>query len=140
MYKLSDAKIRQEIYHRLTPVIDDDLKTKNVVLVTELSEVLHYAVEYFKTRDIGWIYPSKSYMVAICYSRWLVQYFGGTYMDYLDDMDLLHGNDPYYVRYSEDPKTYDLLLDIVGWDFDESAGLVPDVKKYFIAEFMLDDQ
>ena len=54
MYKLSDAKIRQEIYHRLTPVIDDDLKTKNVVMVTELSEVLHYAVEYFKTRDIGW--------------------------------------------------------------------------------------
>jgi hypothetical protein len=136
----SDAKIRQEIYHRLNTEIDDDLKTKDVVIVQDEMDILYNAIQYFKTRDIGWIYPSKSYMVAICYSRWLAEHFGGNHMDYLNDDDLLHGNDPYFVSYSQDPKMYDSLLSIVGWNFDESMGLVPDVKKYFIAEFMIDDQ
>ena len=132
-----DWKIRQAIYHKLNPVHDDDLNTKDVEVTTD---TLKYAILYFKQRDIGWIYPSKSYMVGICYARWLAEYFGGRPVEYLEDPELLYNNDPYFVQYSTDPRTYHMILnEIGGWEFDESLGMVPDVKQYFIDEFMIDD-
>lgn len=134
--KKSEWQIRQEIYHRLNPHHDDDLKTKDIEFTENVSE---RAIDYFRKRDIGWIYPSKSYMVAICYARWLAEHFGGRAIEYLDDEQLLYGNDPYFCEYSRDPKTYHQILNAVGWDFDETMGMVPDVKEYFKKEFMIDD-
>lgn len=132
---MEEWKVRQEIYHRLNTEHDDDLNTKNIETT---NDVVADALRYFTERDIGWIYPSKSYMVAICYSRWLAEHFGGRPVEYLDDEDLLFGNDPYFCEYSRDPKTYHLILNEIGWDFDESLGMVPDVKEYFKKEFMID--
>lgn len=133
---MEEWKVRQEIYHRLHNEFDDDLNTKHI----ELSkDVVKDALRYFYERDIGWIYPSKSYMVAICYSRWLAKEFGGRPLEYLDDESLLFGNDPYFVTYSSDIKTYNSILNIIGWDFDETKGMVPDVRSYFIEEFLIND-
>ena len=129
-------KIRQEIYHRLHKAHTDDLNTKAVVLT---NQTVKHAIDYFNKRDIGWIYPSKSYMVAICYARWLAENFGGIPLEYLEDPELLYNNDPYFVEYSRDPKTYHQILNVIGWDFDESLGMIPDVKQYFNDEFMIND-
>jgi hypothetical protein len=132
---VTEWKIRQEIYYRLNTDFDDDLKTKKV----EISDdIVNNAVRYFNDRNIGWIYPAKSYMVGICYSRWLSEYFGGEPLSYLKDQSLLYNNDPYFQTYDQDKKVYDqILLKINHWKFDETIGLVPDVKKYFMEEFML---
>lgn len=130
----SEWKIRQEIYHRLNTDHSDDLNTKDV----EMSgNIVGNAVRYFHERDIGWIYPAKSYMVAICYSRWLAREFGGRPVEYLDDPELLFKNDPYFVEYSRNPQIYHQILNQIGWEFDESDGMVPDVYQYFREEFML---
>lgn len=130
---LPEWKIRQEIYHRLNTEHDDDMKNFDIE-VTE--NVVQDAVRYFKNRDIGWIYPSKSYMVGICYARWLAEEFGGRPLNYLDDPELLFNNDEFFKHYSSDPKTYIQILEqIGGWDFDEEQGLVPDVRHYFNLEF-----
>lgn len=133
---MEDWKIRQELYHRLNTVHDDDLNDKNIEIT---DSIVVDAVRYFTEKDIGWIYPSKSYMVAICYARWLSEEFGGNPIDYLNDIDLLFGNDPYFTIYDEDAVTYNQILDCIGgWKFDQTKGMVPDVKKYFIEEFMID--
>ncbi len=132
---MEEWKVRQEIYHRVNQVFDDDLNTKDVVLSEDIE---NNAVRYFIERDIGWIYPAKSYMVGICYARWLAEHFGGQPIDYLEDPDLLYGNDPYFVRYSQDPKTYHSILELIGgWEFDVDKGMVPDVYRYFLEEFMI---
>lgn len=130
---VQEWKIRQEIYHRLNKEHDDDLNTKDI----EMTEhVIENAIRYFIEDDLGWIYPSKSYMVAICYARWLSEEFGGDPYEYLNDPDLLYGNDPYFVVYDEDKSTYDTILkSINGWEF-ESKGYVNDVKQYFHKEFL----
>lgn len=133
---MNEWKVRQEVYHRLNPCHDDDLNTKDIIIS---KSVVDDAMRYFFERDLGWIYPAKSYMVAICYARWLEYYFGGDAYDYLDDPLLLYGNDPYFVEYSRDPKTYHQILENVTWEFDEDVGMVPDVKKYFLEEFMIND-
>lgn len=134
---ISDWKVRQEVFHRLNPEHDDDLKNFDVTIS---ESVVEDAIKYFTSRDIGWVYPGKSYMVAICYSKWLAEEFGGRPLEYLDDPDLLFNNDFYFKHYSADPHSYIRILDgIGGWDFDESLGLVPDVKEYFIKEFGLDE-
>jgi hypothetical protein len=133
---MEDWKIRQELYHRLNTVHDDDLNDKNIEIT---DNVVTDAVRYFTEKDIGWIYPSKSYMVAICYARWLSEEFGGNPINYLNDIDLLFGNDPYFLTYDEDTVTYNQILDCIGgWQFDQTIGYVMDVKKYFIEEFMID--
>lgn len=132
---MCEWKQRQEIYHRLNPQHDDDLSNFDI----EISEsVVDDAVRYFTSTDIGWVYPAKSYCVAICYARWLCEEFGGDYLDYLNDPELLYNNDPYFVPYSVDSDTYDEILDqIGGWQFVEQ-GIVPDIKQYFAAEFFMD--
>ena len=70
-----------------------------------------------------WIYPAKSYAVAICYANWLSQDFKEPFFDLLDDKDLLYGNDPYFKRYSEDPKqTYIDILNKI--NLDDEFGMV----------------
>jgi hypothetical protein len=134
---MKDWKIKQEIYHRLKTEHSDDLNTKDIQLT---DNTVADAVRYFFERDIGWIYPSKSYMVGICYAKWLAEVYGGRALEYLDDAELLYGNDPYFVPYSSDPHTYVKILDrIGGWNFDELQGMVPDVREYFLEEFMFDE-
>ena len=128
-------KINQEIYHRLNKDYDDDLSDK-IIIITD--NIVDNAVRYFKTTDIGWIYPSKSYMVAICYARWLREYFNEDSIECLNDPDLLYNNDPYFTTYDKMKNTYDSILSkIGGWNFDETQGMVPDVKRYFLDEFLL---
>ena len=130
----SEWKIRQEIYHRLNIEHSDDLNTKDV----EMSDnIIDNAVRYFREQHVGWIYPAKSYMVAICYARWLAREFGSRPIEYLDDPELLYNNDPHFVQYSKNLQAYNYILYQVGWDFDESKGMVPDVYQYFKEEFML---
>ena len=133
---ISEWKIRQEIYHRLNTEHSDDLNDKDIEIT---DDIIVNAVRYFNERDIGWIYPSKSYMVGICYAKWLSEEFGGEPLDYLNDPELLYGNDPYFVTYNEDKENYDKILEeIQGWNFSSTLGMCPDVKRYFIEEFQLE--
>lgn len=132
--KMEEWKVRQEVYHRLNPVHDDDLFDKEITMSLD---IVGNAVRYFTERDVGWIYPAKSYMVAICYARWMAKDFGGRAIDYLDDDDLLYHNDPYHLPYSSDAKTYIQILHLIGgWQFNEELGMVPDVKQYYLKEML----
>ena len=130
---MKEWKIKQEIYHRLNPEHVDDLKNFDVKIDTD---IVGYAIKYFETTDIGWIWPAKSYMVGICYARWLAEEFGGRPLEYLNDPTLLYNNDDYFKTYSEDPATYIRILEkIGGWNFDNTRGVVPQVRTYFDLEF-----
>jgi len=130
---MKDWKIKQELYHRLNVVHEDDLSKVNI---QKTNNVVDDAIRYFNERDIGWIYPSKSYVVAICYAWWLSHDFQEDFADLLNDKDLLYGNDPYFKPYSEDTDTYNAIIDKV-LPLNETKGMVPDIKKWYTAEFML---
>jgi len=134
---MKDWQIRRELFYRLAAdrQFDDDLSDKDV----QISEdVVGNAIKYFQTANMGWVYPAKSYMVAICYARWLEEEFGENFFDMLNDPDLLAGNDPYYVPYSQAKDTYDQILAVVGRHFP-MEGVVPDARRYFEEEFMLNE-
>lgn len=130
---MKEYKLKQEIYHRLQKNFKDDIKNFQI----EISEnIIDNAIKYFHDENMGFIYPAKSYVVGICYARWLSEEYGGYPLEYLDDQDLLYGNDPYFVRYGKDEYSYTkILCRINGWEFDETKGIVPDIRKYFDEEF-----
>lgn len=130
---MKDWKIKQELYHRLNVVHEDDLSK---VQIEKSDDIVNNAIRYFEERDVGWIYPSKSYVVAICYAWWLAHDFKEDFYDLLNDKDLLYGNDPYFRHYGADKDTYNKILDKV-LPIDEDKGMVPDIKKWYTAEFML---
>ena len=134
---MNEWKVRQEVFHRLNKVHDDDLNDKDVILS---NDIINNAVLYFTDTNIGWVYPAKSYMVGICYARWLSDEFGDTPFYYLNDPMLLYGNDPYFVQYESASEIYNNILEkIGGWNFDQLSGLVPDVKEYFLKEFLINE-
>ena len=127
-------KIQQEIYHKLNQYHDDDLSLHNIKIT---DNIIRDAIKYFTTTELGWVYPAKSYVVGICYAKWLNQYFAEDFYESLNDVDLLFGNDPYFVPYEKDKNTYDEIINIIGFNFDETLGIIPDIKKYFIEEFSI---
>lgn len=127
-------KIQQEIYHKLNQYHDDDLSLHNIEIT---DNIIRDAIKYFTTTELGWVYPAKSYVVGICYAKWLNQYFAEDFYESLNDVDLLFGNDPYFVPYEKDKNTYDEIINIIGFNFDETLGIIPDIKKYFIEEFSI---
>lgn len=134
---MEEWKIRQDLYHKLNKDYSDDL---NKVKISFDNEIINNAIKYFNDTEIGWIYPAKSYMVAICYSKWLSDFFGKHPLDYLNDSQLLYNNDPYFITYEKDFTTYDKILENINyWQFCQKSGMVPDVKNYFIEEFMINE-
>ena len=126
-------KIRQELYHKTNTEHDDYL---NKLHVEYSNDVVKTAVKYFNDKDLGFVYPAKSYVVAICYAYWLSKDFNENFYELLSDKDLLYGNDPYFKTYEEDTKTYDEILKNI-MPFNENKGIVPDIKNYYKAEFFI---
>lgn len=126
-------KIRQALYHKLNNDYADDLKKIEIKISNDIVE---NAIRYFYNTDMPFIYPSKSYVVAICYAYWLSKDFGEDFYELLSDKDLLYGNDPYFKTYEEDSKTYDEILKKV-MPLNENKGIVPDIKNYYMAEFFI---
>ena len=126
-------KIRQELYHKTNTEHDDDL---NKLHVEYSSDVVETAVKYFNDKDLGFIYPAKSYVVAICYAYWLSKDFNENFYELLRDKDLLFNNDPYFKTYDNDREVYDNIIKRV-FPLNENKGIVLDIKKYYTSEFLI---
>jgi hypothetical protein len=126
---MKDWKARQAAFHHANKKHKDDLKDEDILYSEDIvDDVLMHFAQYVP----DWIYPAKSYVVAICYAKWLEQDFGEDFYEVLDDPELLFGNDPYFVPYSEDENIYDAILKEL--DFNEDLGMVPDIYEYYREE------
>jgi len=132
---IKEWKIKQELYHRMITDYTDDL---NKLPVEFSNDVVENAVKYFYNKDMPFIYPSKSYVVAICYAYWLSKDFNENFYELLNDCDLLYGNDPHFKIYNEDMNTYDRILKEI-MPLDETKGIVPDIKEYYKKEFFINE-
>lgn len=132
---MKDWKARQTAYHTMGIILEnnmrDDLNNVDIV-ITE--NVVDDALRHFNECVDQWIYPAKSYVVAICYANWLAEDFGEQFYEVLDDKELLFGNDPYFVPYLEDKEIYDTILSKL--KFDSDKGMVPDIRKYYEEEML----
>ena len=129
---MKDWKARQMAFHATSK--DDFRDDLNEVDIVISEDIVGDAVLHFEEKVDEWIYPSKSYVVAICYAKWLEQDFDEDFYEVLDDPDLLFGNDPYFVPYSEDEGTYQAILEEI--HFDEFSGMVPDIYEYYKEEML----
>ena len=130
---IKEWKTRQALYHKLNNEHIDDL---NKIKVEFSKDIIENAVKYFYDKDMGFVYPSKSYVVAICYAHWLSKDFKEDFIELLNDKNLLYGNDPYFKTYDEDTYTYDEILKKI-MPFNENKGIVPDIRNYYRVEFFI---
>lgn len=127
---MQEWRIKQEIYHRLNQEYTDDL---NRVDIRITDTVVEDAARHFVESIDEWIYPSKSYFVAVCYAHWISIDYNEDFYELLNNPMLLAGNDPYFVTYNDDKETYDAILEYVEFPLP-MTGMVPDVKEYYNAE------
>ena len=127
---MKEWKARQGAYHLSTSFFKDDLN--KVDIEWRPDTVVEDALRHFKEKVDTWIYPAKSFVVAICYAHWLQKDFGEDFFEVLNDHELLHNNDPYFVPYYKEPLVYDAILTCL--EFNENAGMVPDIYEYYKEE------
>jgi len=126
---MKNWKASQAAFHTANKSFKDDLTDEDITYSEDIvDDVLRHFVEYVDE----WIYPAKSYVVGICYAKFLERDFGEDFYEVLDDPDLLFGNDPYFVPYSEDEQVYEEILREL--DFNEDLGMVPDIHEYYREE------
>ena len=113
----------------------DDL---NKIPVEFSDNVIDNAIRYFYDKDMPFVYPSKSYVVAICYAYWLSKDFNENFYELLNDKNLLYGNDPYFKTYNQDINTYDSILKKI-MPLNEKLGIVLDIKEYYRKEFLINE-
>jgi hypothetical protein len=113
---MKEHKLRQKVYHQTQPITDSiyDISKEKIYLVKDFytfQEIIEDIEKHFK-EDVELLqYPAKSFMVSIVYATLISKYFGLDYYESLSDMDLLFGNDPYFVAYSNESKSvYDEVL------------------------------
>lgn len=127
---MKEWQVRQEVFKRLNDELRDDLT--DVDITWRPDDIVEDAIRHFNERVDEWIYPAKSYFVAICYAKWISEDFDEDFYEVLDDPDLLP-NDPHFVNYSEAVEIYDEIIENHQWEDDEQ-GMVADVREYYVEE------
>ena len=130
---MQEWRIKQKLYHKLNKEFEDDLTDVEIILS---NDIVNNAIKYFRETDVGWIYPAKSYMVAICYAFWIMEDYDENFYDVLKYPELLP-MDPYFVPYDKDSQTYNAIISVVCANNKghlKLEGMVPDVRKYYDAE------
>ena len=130
---MSEWKARSKAYHHMNKDHTDDLNKVDIVWRPE--NIVEDAVKHFNEVVDEWIYPAKSYFVAICYANWITEDFTEDFYKVLDDPELLP-HDPHFVRYSQAMEIYDDILWLCNWKTNYQ-GMVPDVKKYYDEEMLI---
>ena len=69
---MQEWKIRQQHFNLMNSDFKDDL---NKVDIKMTNNVIEDAIRHFEEYVNEWIYPSKSYVVAICYATWISEDF-----------------------------------------------------------------
>jgi len=122
----------QRVYNQLITDHPDDFSNMEII---EDDELVDNALSYFKHATFPLIYRSKSYAVAIIYAHKLNEIYGIDKYDILNDPDLFLGQDMYFVPYSQDPETYDRIMErlmtIPNWI---ESGWAPQTVKYCLLE------
>jgi len=98
----------QRLYDELVQEHSDAFELMEFV---EDEELVDNALKYFESATFPLIYPAKSYAVAIIYAFKLKELYGLDIYTVLDDADLFLGQDEYFVPYSQDPATYDAIIE-----------------------------
>lgn len=131
---MKEWKIRQQYFDMVhgSENYRDDLNEVEINLV-EGDDIVEYAIQHFEEYVDEWIYPSKSYVVAICYATWIADDFDEDFYDTLNDPELLP-HDPYFVPYEDDKYTYDAIIEAIG-EID-MTGMVPDIYEYYKEEIL----
>lgn len=127
--KMKEWKVKQEIYHRLNREYRDDLNNVDIVISNDYKDI----IRHFNEKVDQWIYPAKSYFVAVCYASWIAEDYNEDLIELLKDPMLLAGNDPYFKTYDEDQETYNKILRDIELPL-KMTGMVPDVKEYYDEE------
>lgn len=148
---MQEHKIRQAIYHKITPLDDilDDVEKKEPVIYLENEpegETVDTIVRYFHAEVKELIYPAKPFVVALVYSCLLEKHFGIPFYESLSDPELLYGNDKWFKPYPEAKSVYDRAIaylaekleDVVKENKDALPPQICSTMGYFRKEFLID--
>ena len=133
---MQDWQIRQDMYHKLNSDYSDDLGKVDIIYRTDQldKDISDYIT--LPPEEMGWVYPAKSYIVALCYAQWLSEDFSEDLYDLLNYKNLLYNNDPYYKTFDQDQETYKKTIDTFGLPLP-NTGVIPHIREYYLKEFLI---
>ena len=112
---------------------------ENFAITWDEQTVVEDAVGYLTDGSTYLRFPGAARAVAVAAADFVERHFGEDFYEVLDDPNLMHGNDPYFKRYSEDRPVYDAILrrvprDLINWESHRMAITLSLITE----EYMLD--
>jgi hypothetical protein len=112
------------------------LMDKEISLIWDEQQIVEYAIKHWNERVDKFIYPAKSYCVAVCYAKWIERDYGDNFWDLLNDPALLYSNDPYFEIYNDKKQIYNPIIS--AFPEDETQGMIPDIRDWYTKEIRYD--
>lgn len=113
---MKEYEYRKTVFYQLNSHRDFEDSHKNFNYIINTNTTVDDAVKYLIDGSAYLSFPGAARAVAIAAGVFIAQNFKEEFHQILDNKNLMHGNDPYFKRYSEDKNTYDRVLKIVGID------------------------
>ena len=82
---MKEWKLKQEVYHRLNTTHKDTLVDKEISLIWKEDDIVDWAIRHWNEKVDRFVYPAKSYCVAICYAKWIERDYGDNFYELLND-------------------------------------------------------
>jgi hypothetical protein len=113
---------------------------KNFPIIDALETVIEDAAVYLTDGTSYLRFPGAARAVAIATADLIARYFNEDFYQVLDDPNLMHKNDPYFKRYSEEKGLYDAILercprDKIVW----SSHRMQITQRLILEEYLLDE-
>ena len=139
---MKEYTYRRTVFYQLHANHDwqDDHDNFDIKIRPDNSNVVEDAVSYLKTGEPHTHFPGAARAVAVAAAYLVAENFNENFYDVLNDKNLMHDNDPYFLPYSEDKETYDKIIEKVGNDINWDSFRMGLTKKLILEEYLLDEK
>ena len=129
---MKEWRMWQQVYNSL---VTEHTDARHLHQRVEKPYNVEDALNYVKEQGTVGVYPAKSYIVAVIYATMVNKVYGEDLYEALNDPELLHGQDDFFVPYSQEKERYDELIERLksmgNW---LEGGWAPKTVEYFHLE------
>ncbi len=138
---MKDYEFRRTTFYALKGHEAFEDEHKNFDIVLDHNTIVADAVTYLTDGTSYLRFPGAARAVAIAVADIIARNFREDFYEVLNDPNLMHNNDPYFLRYEEAKETYDAILKMIPRDkINWNCERMKISERLILQEYMLDEE
>lgn len=136
---MREYEYRRTVFYQTRDGFSFPDEHKNFNITVDQETIVQNAVNYLVHGTDYLLFPGAARAVAIAAADFISREFNEDFFDVLNDPNLMHGNDPYFVPYEKDKETYDEIIKAVNGKINWDSHRMGITLSLLQQEYMLDE-